>query len=117
MLRTLTRGLGQAADERKRSAMLAGAHTAFELKRISCLRTCVSGVGGALQWCAQECWQEAWESGHAYPEERKASAGSLSLVEDLTMKKGVGLPYANWSEVRVAFLMSQRQGETSQHEV
>ena len=32
MLRTLTRGLGQAADERTRSAMLAGAHAAYELK-------------------------------------------------------------------------------------
>ena len=42
---------------------------------------------------------------------------SLSLVEDLTMKKDVGLPYANWSEAGVAFLMSPRQGETSQHGV
>ena len=70
-------------------------------RRISCLRACVSGVEGAIQRCAQECRQDAWESRHAYPEERKASAGSLSLVEDLTMKKGVGLPCAklvgSWS--------------------
>ena len=33
------------------------------------------------------------------------------------MNKGVGLPCANWSEAGVAFLMSPRQGETSQHEV
>ena len=52
-------------------------------------------VGGALQRCAQECRQDAWESRHAYPEERKASAGSLSLVDDLTMKNGVDLPCAN----------------------
>ena len=54
---------------------------------------------------------------HAYPEERKASAGSLSLVEALTMKKGVGLPCANWLEAGAAFLKSPRQGETSQHGV
>ena len=53
----------------------------------------------------------------AYPEERKASAGSLSLVEDLTMEKGVGLPYSNWSEAGAAFLKSPRQGEISQHGV
>ena len=52
-------------------------------------------VGGALQRWAQECRQDAWESRHAYPEERKASAGSLSLVDALTMKNGVDLPCAN----------------------
>ena len=41
---------------------------------------------------------------------------SLSLVLDLTMKKGVGLPCTNWSEARAALLMSPRQGETSQYE-
>ena len=45
----------------------------------------------------------------------RLSLGSLSLVLDLTMKKGVGLPYTNWSEAEAAFLMSLRQGETSQH--
>ena len=45
----------------------------------------------------------------------RLNLGSLSLVLDLTMKKGVGLPCANWSEAGVAFLMSPRQGETSQH--
>ena len=77
----------------------------------------MSGVEGELQRCAQECRQDTWESRHAYPDERNARAGSLSLVEDLTMKKGVGLPYANWSEAGAAFLMSPRQGETSQHGV
>ena len=43
------------------------------------------------------------------------SLGSLSLVLDLTMKKGVGLPCTNWSRAGVALLMSPRQGETSQH--
>ena len=60
---------------------------------------------------------DAWESRHAYLEERKASAGNLSLVHDLTMKKGVGKPYANWSRAGAVFLMSPRQGETSQHGV
>ena len=43
------------------------------------------------------------------------SLGSLSLVLDLTMKKGVGLPCTNWSGAGAALLMSLRQGETSQH--
>ena len=54
------------------------------------------GVRGVLQWCAHECRQDTWELRHAYLEERKARVGSLSLVEDLIMKKGVGLPCANW---------------------
>ena len=37
------------------------------------------------------------------------------LVLDLTMKKGVSLPYTNWSGAGAALLMSPRQGETSQH--
>ena len=45
----------------------------------------------------------------------RLSLGSLSLVLDLTMKKGVGLPCTNWSGAGVALLMSPRQGETSQH--
>ena len=44
------------------------------------------------------------------------SLGSLSLVLDLTMKKGVGLPCTNWSGAGAALLMSPRQGETSQYE-
>ena len=31
------------------------------------------------------------------------------------MKKGVTLPYTNWSRDRVALFMSSRQGETGQH--
>ena len=46
----------------------------------------------------------------------RLSLGSLSLVLDLTMKKGVGLPCTNWSGAGVALLMSPRQGETSQYE-
>ena len=42
---------------------------------------------------------------------------SLSLVLDLTMKKGVGLPCTNWSGAGAALLTSLRQGETSQYEV
>ena len=45
----------------------------------------------------------------------RLSLGSLSLVLDLTMKKGVGLPCTNWSGAGAAFLMSPRQGETSQY--
>ena len=46
----------------------------------------------------------------------RLSLESFSLVSDLTMKKGVGLPCTNWSGARAALLMSPRQGETSQHE-
>ena len=45
-------GSGSAADERTRSAMLAAAHAAYELKGISCLQAYVSGVGAVLQRCA-----------------------------------------------------------------
>ena len=45
----------------------------------------------------------------------RLSLGSLSLVLDLTMKKGVDLLYTNWLETEVALLMSSRQGKTSQH--
>ena len=44
----------------------------------------------------------------------RLSLGSLSLVLDLTMKKGVGLPYTNWPGAGAALLMSPRQGETNQ---
>ena len=46
----------------------------------------------------------------------RLSLGSLSLVLDLTMKKGVGLPCTNWSGAGAALLMSPRHGETSQYE-
>ena len=46
----------------------------------------------------------------------RLSLGSLSLVLDLTIKKGVGLPYTNWSGAGAALLMSPRQSETSQYE-
>ena len=46
----------------------------------------------------------------------RLSLGSLSLVLDLTMKKGVGLPCTNWSGAGAALLMSPRQGETSRYE-
>ena len=45
----------------------------------------------------------------------RLSLGSLLLVVDLTMKKGVGLPRTNWSRAGATLLMSPRQGETSQH--
>ena len=45
----------------------------------------------------------------------RLSLGCLSLVLDLTMKKGVGLPCTNWLGAGTALLMSPRQGETSQH--
>ena len=41
--------------------------------------------------------------------------GSLSLVLDLTMKKGVA-PCTNWSGAGAALLISPRQDETSQYE-
>ena len=53
-----------------------------------------------------------WSSGMP----TRLSLGSLSLVLDLTMKKGVGLPCTNWSGAGAALLMSPRQGETSQYE-
>ena len=37
----------------------------------------------------------------------RLSLGSLSLVLDLTVKKGVGLPCTNWSGAGAALLMSQ----------
>ena len=46
----------------------------------------------------------------------RLNLGSLSLVLDLTMKKGVGLPCTNGLRAGVALLMSPRQGETSQYE-
>ena len=45
----------------------------------------------------------------------RLSLGSLSMVLDLTMKKGVCLPCTNWSGAGAALLMTPRQGETSQH--
>ena len=75
-------GSRTAAHERTRSAMLVGVHAAYELRRIPCLRACVSGVGSAVQRCAQECRQDAWESRHAYSGERKASTRSWSCFPD-----------------------------------
>ena len=46
----------------------------------------------------------------------RLSLGSLSLVLDLTMKKGVGLPCTNWSGPGAALQMSPRQAETSQYD-
>ena len=45
----------------------------------------------------------------------RLSLESMSLVLDLTMKKGVGIPCTNSSGAGAALLMSPRQGETSQH--
>ena len=46
----------------------------------------------------------------------RLSLGILSLVLNLTMRKGVSLPYTNWSGAAAALLMSPRQGETSHYE-
>ena len=46
----------------------------------------------------------------------RLSLGSLSLVLDVTMKKGAGLPCTKWSGAGAALLMSPRLGETSQYE-
>ena len=43
------------------------------------------------------------------------SLENLSLVLDITMKKGVGLPCTNWLGAGAVLLMSPRQDETSQH--
>ena len=40
-----------AKDEHMRSVILVGAHAAYEVSRIQCLRACMLGVGGALQRC------------------------------------------------------------------
>ena len=94
--------------------MLAGAYAAYEVRRIFTVSTSVR----IRSWrCEQECRQDACESRHAYPGEHQTSPRSLFLVENLTMKKGIGLPYANWLEVEVTFLMSQRQDKTSRHGV
>ena len=45
----------------------------------------------------------------------RLSLGSFSLAWDLTMKKGVGQSYTNWSGVGATLLISSRQDETSQH--
>ena len=111
-------GFETAANESTRSIMLASAHTVYEVRRIrTYIRACVSIVGGAIQRCMQEYQQDAWESRHAYPDEQEASMGSLSLVEDLTIKKCVGLPCPNWPKAGGALLMSPRQCKTSQHRV
>ena len=70
-------GSGTVVDERTRSVMLAGEHATYELKE----NIMFAGVHV--------------RSGRRSSELRKARAGSLSLVEDLTMKKSVGLPGAN----------------------
>ena len=73
----------------------------------------LNGVG-ALQMRACK-WTEVeilWSLGMP----TRLSLGSLSLVLDLIMKKGVGLPCTNWLGVGAALLMSPRQGETSQYE-
>ena len=88
-------GSGTTTGERTTSAMLASVHATYEVRIIPCLQACVSRVGGVLQRCTQECFHDAWESRQAYLGECEAGARSLSLVDDLTMKKGVGLPCAN----------------------
>ena len=70
-------GSETAVDERMRSVMLAGEHATYELKEN------IMFVGVRVR------------SGRCDSEVRKARAGSLSLVKDLTMKKGVSLPGAN----------------------
>ena len=44
-------GSGTIAEERTRSAMLVGTGATYEVRRILCLRACMSEVGGALQRC------------------------------------------------------------------
>ncbi|KAL6219287.1 hypothetical protein ACLB2K_007046 [Fragaria x ananassa] len=53
--------------------------------------------------------QSLWSSGRP----TRLSLGSLSLVEDLTLKRGLGHPYTNWSGSGADPLTSPRQGETS----
>ena len=75
----------------------------FELNGVRVLPT------RACKWIEVEI---LWSSGMP----TRLSLGSLSLVLDLTMKKGVGLPCTNWSGAGAALLMSPRQGETSKYE-
>ena len=82
-------GSRTTAHERKRSAMLAGAHAAYEVRRIFTVSTSVR----IKSWrCEQECRRDACESRHAYPGEHETSLRSLFLVENLTMKKGLAYP-------------------------
>ena len=75
----------------------------FDLNGVRVLQT------RACKWIEVEI---LWSSGMP----TRLSLGSLSLVLDLTMKKGVGLPCTNWSRAGAALLMSPRQGETSKYE-
>ena len=72
----------------------------------------LNGVGvlqmSVCKWIEVEI---LWSSGMP----TRLSLGSLSLVLDLAIKNGVGLPCTNWSGAGAALLMSPRQGETSQH--
>ena len=77
--------------------MLVGVHATYEVRRILCLQACMSRVGGALQRCVQECWQDTWESRHAYPGECEELVTSRGLDYEegcwLTLRKLVG----SWS--------------------
>ena len=43
----------------------------------------------------------------------RLSLVNLSLICDLILKKGIGLPCINWSGVKAALLMNSKQGETN----
>ena len=47
--------------------------------------------------------------------ESRTTLRASELVRSCALGWGVGLPCTNWSEAEAAFLMSPRQGETSQH--
>ena len=51
----------------------------YEVRRVLCLRACVSRVGGVLQRCKQECWGDGWELRHAYPGECGELVANMGL--------------------------------------
>ena len=76
-----------------------------------CFRwTILTGRVRASVWCVHDPgWKYPFELGRS----TRLSLGHLSLIVDLTLKKGLGHPCTNWSGTGAVPLMSPRQGETS----
>ena len=58
LLRTFTLGPGQQRTSARGVLCWLASMQRMSIKRILCLRTCVSGVEGALQRCTQDCWED-----------------------------------------------------------
>ena len=88
--------------------MLVSAHAEYELKKnIMSAGVCVGSWGHTSEVRAGVLAGRLGVKA-CLPGGAQGERGSLSLVEDLTMKKGVSLPCANWSEAGTTFLMSPR---------